>query len=81
MIKKDLATLPALYRLVSLGMGNTLFDEVTRLTGLPQEGISDELLEIIQKIGATPEQLTIEQLRQAMLFYLQDLLNKNPEIL
>lgn len=57
-------------------MGNTLFKEVVRLTGLPEETIFDELSEIVEQIGANPNELTLDQLRQAMLYYLEDLVAK-----
>ncbi|HRK01763.1 MAG TPA: hypothetical protein PLH57_03800 [Oligoflexia bacterium] len=54
-------------------MGNSLFDDVVRLTGLPEETIFGELSDIVGKVGAEPKSLTIEQLRAAMLCYLEEL--------
>jgi len=51
-----------------------LFDEVTRLTGLPKEIIQTELADIVSEIGAKRESLTMEELRQAMSSYLQEVL-------
>ncbi len=53
-------------------MPNQLFQEVTELTKLDQTSVSKELTEIVNKVGSCPESLTIEQLREAMLLYLNE---------
>lgn len=51
-------------------MGNRLFTEVTDLTGLPKNLISEELVEILGQVGSNPQAVTIEDLREAMIKYL-----------
>lgn len=51
-------------------MGNKLFTEVTELTGLPEELISEELKSLLERKGVEPEQLTLESLREALADYL-----------
>lgn len=51
-------------------MGNRLFTEVTDLTGLPKNLISDELVDILGHVGSNPQSMTIEDLREAMIKYL-----------
>lgn len=51
-------------------MGNKLFSEVTELTGLPEELISEELKSLLANKGVEPEQVTMESLREALADYL-----------
>jgi len=51
-------------------MGNKLFSEVTELTGLPEDLISEELKSLLERKGVEPEQLTLESLREALADYL-----------
>lgn len=51
-------------------MGNKLFAEVTELTGLPEDLISEELKGLLERKGVRPEQMTIESLREALADYL-----------
>jgi hypothetical protein len=51
-------------------MGNKLFSEVTELTGLPEDLISEELKSLLESKGVEPEQLTLESLREALADYL-----------
>lgn len=51
-------------------MGNKLFSEVTELTGLPEELISEELKSLLERKGVAPEQVTMESLREALADYL-----------
>jgi hypothetical protein len=51
-------------------MGNKLFSEVTELTGLPEELISEELKSLLERKGVAPEQMTMESLREALADYL-----------
>lgn len=59
-------------------MGNRLFSEVTDLTGLPKNLISDELVEILGEVGSTPHAVNMEDLRQAMAMYLMEVIG--PEL-
>ncbi len=51
-------------------MGNKLFSQVTELTGLPEELISEELKTLLEAKGVVPEQVTMESLREALADYL-----------
>lgn len=51
-------------------MGNKLFSQVTELTGLPEELISEELKGLLERKGVAPEQVTMESLREALADYL-----------
>ena len=51
-------------------MGNKLFSEVTELTGLPAELISEELKTLLERKGVEPDQMTMESLREALADYL-----------
>jgi hypothetical protein len=55
-------------------MGNRLFREVTDLTGLPKKLISEELVTILGRVGSTPQQVTLEDLRTAMAMYLTEVI-------
>lgn len=58
-------------------MGNELFTEVTDLTGLPKSLISEELVSILGRVGATPHAVTLEDLRRAMATYLTEVIGPN----
>ncbi len=58
-------------------MGNRLFKEVTDLTGLPENLISKELVSILEQVGATPQAVTLEDLRKAMAAYLKEVIGPN----
>jgi hypothetical protein len=58
-------------------MGNELFTEVTDLTGLPKSLISEELVSILGRVGATPHAVTLEDLRKAMATYLTEVIGPN----
>lgn len=60
-------------------MGNRLFQEVADLTGLPKHLISEELVEILARVGATPHAVTLEDLREAMATYLMEVIGPNPD--
>lgn len=53
--------------------GSQLIQTVVSLTELPQSIMQNELGQIIKDSGHSPESLTIEQLREAMLAYLEEL--------
>lgn len=53
---------------------NEIFNQIVEFTGLPKEEIAGELTEILQSYGLNPATVTMEQLREAMTEYLQDVL-------
>lgn len=53
--------------------GSELVDEVVKGTGLPDELVHHELAQILQHSGQEKESLTLEQLRVAMMNYLETL--------
>jgi hypothetical protein len=52
--------------------GKKLFSEVTGLTGLPEDLISEELKSLLERKGIAPEQMTMESLREALAHYLTE---------
>ncbi|MGE4232651.1 MAG: hypothetical protein AB7F43_04910 [Bacteriovoracia bacterium] len=52
---------------------NQLFREVLRLTGLPEDLIGTELVQIIEKSGFSVEKITLDELRYALLTYLLEI--------
>ena len=50
--------------------GNELFREVTALTGLPLPKIEQELQFALAQTGASPESMSLEDLRRAVLCYM-----------
>jgi hypothetical protein len=59
-------------------IGNPLFQEIMVLTGLPKNHISEELVAILEEVGASPESVTLEDLRNAMAAYLMQVIG--PEL-
>ncbi len=57
-------------------MGNRLFKEVTALTKLPKNLISEELVTILKNVGTSPQSMTLEDLRKAMAAYLTDVMGQ-----
>ena len=53
--------------------GNELIQTVVSLTGLPEEHAYDELNQILKYTGKTETNLTLDELRTAMLAYLEAL--------
>ena len=53
-------------------MGNKLFTKVTGLTGLPEDLIGNELTDLLEKKGISPEECTMDSLRAALQDYLAD---------
>lgn len=51
-------------------MGNDLFSEVTKLTGLPEELIRAELTKLLEGKGISPDKMTMDCLRSALTDYL-----------
>ena len=56
-------------------MGNELFEEVIRLSGLPRKIIQKELTTILKKSGTPPQKVTEPQLRKALARYLKEVIN------
>lgn len=54
--------------------GNALFSQVTELTGLPEDLISEELKSLLERKGVAPEQVTMESLREALADYLSQVI-------
>lgn len=53
-------------------MENNLYNEVISRTGLDNSDISNEFTNLLKKNSLDPDCLTIEQLREVMAEYLQD---------
>jgi hypothetical protein len=53
--------------------GSELIEQVVTLTGLPDGLVQDELDQILGKAGCDKENLTLEELRSAMLAYLESM--------
>ncbi|MBN21704.1 MAG: hypothetical protein CL678_10495 [Bdellovibrionaceae bacterium] len=51
-------------------IGGDLVETVANLSGLPEEEAMDELRDMIDHSGHNPKDLTLEQLREVMLQYL-----------
>ncbi len=58
---------------VSKQKGSELLDTVASLTGLPEELVQTELHELVTAAGQNAGNITLDQLRQAMLLYLEAL--------
>lgn len=52
-------------------VANELFQEVAALTGLPTEWAEEEFAKVLEAQGVSPEELTIENLREVMAIYLE----------
>ena len=53
--------------------GEELFSTVVKLTGLPEEQMTEELSQILENKGCSSHSMTIEDLRTAVLAYLESL--------
>ncbi len=53
--------------------GEELIQQLVSASGLPESAVHQELGEICALAGQNPDDLTLEQLREAMLTYLQAL--------
>ncbi len=60
-------------------MGNALLETLIFATGLPEGDIRSELQALMAQYGKTPETLTIDELRQLMRDYVQDVLLETKE--
>lgn len=52
-------------------MGVELINTIVSLTGLPIESVQSEMDHIIKRSGQNAEELTLTQLREALLTYLE----------
>ncbi len=55
-------------------MEDNLFNKIIAGTGLPKNLISQEFLKKIQEMGFDKETLTVEQLREVLSDYLQEVI-------
>ena len=53
-----------------------LFSQVTELTGLPEELIGPELKSLLERKGVSPEQMTLDSLRDALADYLTQVIQE-----
>jgi len=53
--------------------GKTLIQTVVELTELPQSWVYSELDQILERSGQSANQITLDQLREALMAYLEDL--------
>lgn len=53
--------------------GEALIQTVVELTELPQQLISSELDQILERSGQSASHLTLDQLREALVAYLEEL--------
>jgi hypothetical protein len=58
--------------------GQELIEQVVSLTGLPESMVEKELHEILDLTGRNPASLTLDELRQAMLLYLEAIAQNQP---
>lgn len=54
--------------------GHKLMQTLAELTGLPGESVNRELAKLVEAHGATPETLTMDDVREILASYLQDIL-------
>jgi len=55
-------------------MGEDLLTQLLAATGLPQDLIAREVADLITAAGAQPEDLTLDQLRDIVANYLQEVM-------
>lgn len=53
-------------------MADNLFDEVARLTGLPNHLIENELARLLALKGISKDQMTMDSLREVLATYLSE---------
>lgn len=51
--------------------GQTLVQIIIELTGLPKEMVHQELIDLLKSRGISPQNLTLDTLREAMFAYLE----------
>lgn len=54
--------------------GIELLQELSKATGLPDELIGEELSRLIAGVGKTTDEITLDELRELLASYLQDIL-------
>lgn len=54
-----------------VAVANELFQEVAALTGLPTEWAEEEFAKVLEEQGVSPEELTVENLREVMAIFLE----------
>lgn len=60
-------------------MDDNLFNKVVQNTGLPEDLISDELAQLLKGAGINQSEVTLDELRDVISNYLQDVLLKAKE--
>ncbi len=55
-------------------MGDKLLKEISEATGLPSQLIDDELIRLISEAGKSPSEASLEDLREVMALYLQEVI-------
>ena len=55
-------------------MGEQLIESLTEATGLPKDLVTDELQRLITSAGLNANDMTLEDLRQILADYVQDVL-------
>ena len=55
-------------------MGRDLLETLIHGTGLPDQGLRNEMNGLLAKNGKSPESLTIDDLREVLADYLQDVM-------
>lgn len=58
---------------------NNLFNQLIESTGLPKEEITRELEDLLSRAGVNSTNFSIEELREALANYLQDVLLQTKE--
>jgi hypothetical protein len=71
--KKQLEPSPTSSDGTSGPSGEELIQQLVSASGLPEAAVHQELADICALAGQNPDELTLEQLREAMLTYLQAL--------
>ena len=66
---------------VSNKKGTELLDTVATLTGLPEDLVQNELQELVAAAGQDAGEVTLDQLRQAMLLYLETLAQQEESLM
>lgn len=54
--------------------GRRLLQILIEATGLPQESVEQELVQILARRGVSPENVTLDDLREVLANYMQDTL-------
>lgn len=54
-------------------MDETVIDQIIQATGLPQEQVKEQLHKWVLATGKSPQSLSLEDLREVLIYFLQDL--------